>query len=112
MMRVLQIEKGENGTTQVEVQFDQSDQADQADQTDQTDQNKLWIELPKQDDLVWSIILFMAEVGLYHNRRRKNAPKTFLQLLKKLDLSFLDALSDHYYRKNAQNYIYLTAITP
>ncbi len=106
MIRVLQIEKGEDGSAQLEVQFDQAGQSDQADQADQADQSKLWIELPKEEHLVWSIILFIAEVGLYHNRRRQNAPKTFLQLLKRLDLSFLHAYADNYYRTNPQNYIY------
>lgn len=112
MIRVSQIEKDDNGTVKVEVQFnqndqsDQSDQNDQATQADQADENKLWIELPKEEHLVWSIILFIAEVGLYHNRRRQNAPKTFLQLLKRLDLSFLDAVSDNYYRRDRQNYTY------
>ena len=85
-MVVHEIETNQNGKSEVEIQLDEGTE------------NNLWIELPKKGLLIWSVILFIAQVGLYKNRRRPDAPKSYLQLLKRLDLSFLEEVADDYYQ--------------
>jgi len=64
------------------------------------------IEIPRGDELVWSTILFIVQVGLYKCRRCRAVPKTLYQLLKRLDLSFLEDVTDDYYTVARSRYEY------
>ena len=72
----------------------------------ETEQKVVLIDLPHGPRLVWSVILFIAQVGLYWNRKRGRGPRTLLQLIRGLDLRFLDAVAHTYYQVDASRYTY------
>ena len=64
------------------------------------------IEIPRGKELVWSTILFMVQVGLYQFRRCRAVPKTLYQLLKRMDMSFLEEVEEEYYKVERWRYEY------
>jgi len=70
------------------------------------DQQEVLIDIPHGQLLIWSVILFIAQAGLYWNHKRGHGPKTLLQLIKQLDLSFLVAVEHTYYVVARSRYTY------
>jgi len=90
----VELETGTDGTPQLRVPLGEGEGED------------VLIEIPCGDELVWSTILFIVQVGLYQGRRCRAVPKTLYQLLKGLDLSCLEAVAGHYYKVDLSRYTY------
>ena len=67
---------------------------------------EILIDIPQGDELVWSTILYVVQVGLYQFRKSRGVPKTLYQLLKKLDMSFLEEVAAQYYQVDPSQYKY------
>ncbi len=87
-------EKGADRTRQLGVQLGEEEG------------EEVQIEIPRGEELVWSTILFIVQVGLYQFRRCGGVPKTLYQLLKRLDMSFLEEVEDQYYKVERSRYEY------
>lgn len=88
-------DENEGGASQLEVTVG-----------DEKDEKKMWVNIPHKGQLIWSVILFIAEVGVHWNCKRKHGPKNLYQLVKGLDLSFLKAVEHTYYRVEQWQYTY------
>ncbi len=75
-------------------------------QLGEEEEEEVLIRIPKGDELVWSIILYLVQAGLYLNRRSRGIPRTLYQLLKRLDLSFLEEVAGQYYKSESSRYEY------
>ncbi len=89
-----ELEKKEEGRAQLRVQLGEEEG------------EEVLIEIPRGDELVWSTILFVVQLGLYQFRRCKAVPKTLYQLLKRLNLSYLEEVAEQYYRVERSEYKY------
>ncbi len=90
----VELETGTDGISQLRVQLGEKEG------------EEVLIAIPRGDELVWSTILFLVQVGLYQCRRCRAVPKTLYQLLKGLDLSFLEEVADQYYKVERYRYEY------
>jgi hypothetical protein len=92
----VELETGTDGTSQLRVQLGEEEGED------------VLIEIPRRDELAWSTILFIVQVGLYTYRRcrARAVPKTLYQLLKRLDMTFLEGVADQYYKGEPSQYKY------
>ncbi len=80
----VELETGTAGTPQLRVQL--GEEAGE----------EILREIPHGDELVWSTILYSVQVGIYRVRRCRAVPKTLYQLLKRLDVNFLEDVADQY----------------
>jgi len=90
----IDVETGADGSSQVRVQLGEETGED------------VLIDIPRGDELVWSTIVFIVQVGLYQWRRCRSVPNTLYQLLKGLDMSFLAEVEDDYYTVHRSRYTY------
>ncbi len=90
----VELETGADGTSQLRVQLGEEQG------------EEVLIEVPCGDELVWSTIMFIVQVGLYQWRRCRSVPNTLYELLKGLDMSFLADVEDEYYMVNRSRYTY------
>jgi len=90
----VELETEQGGTSQLRVQLGEEEG------------EEVLIEIPRGDELVWSTILFIVQVGLYQFRKCQGVPKTLYQLLKRLDLSFVEEVADQYYKVKRSRYKY------
>jgi hypothetical protein len=67
---------------------------------------EILIDIPQGEELVWSTILFIVQVGLYQFRKSRGVPKTLYQLIKRLDMSFLAEMAGQYYKVDPSQYEY------
>ncbi len=90
----VELETGTDGTSQLRVQLGEEEG------------EEVLIEIPRKDELAWSTILFIVQVGLYTCRRCRAVPKTLYQLLKRLDMNLLEDVADQYYKVEPSQYKY------
>ncbi len=90
----VELETGTAGTPQLRVQLGEEEG------------EEILIEIPHGDELVWSTILYIIQVGMYRFRRCRAVPKTLYQLLKRLDVNFLEDVADQYYTLEPSRYNY------
>ncbi|MCP4932792.1 MAG: transposase [bacterium] len=90
----VELETGTDGTSQLRVLLGEEEGED------------VLIEIPSKDELAWSTILFIVQVGLYTCRRSRSVPKTLYQLLKRLDMNFLEDVAGQYYKVEPSRHEY------